>query len=55
MIKVRHHLLTPEEVRTGRRLNEDSTYEILNEMDHFRSAAPAGGAEPSVAIPGGAR
>jgi hypothetical protein len=55
MIKVRHHLLTPDEVRAGRRLNEDSTYEVLNEMDHFRSAAPSGGAEAGVAIPGAAR
>ncbi len=56
MIQVRHHLLTPEEVLAGRRLNEDSTYEILGQLDHRRAdPPPAAPAEGSVAIPGGAR
>jgi hypothetical protein len=55
LVKVRHHLLTPDEVRAGRRLNEDSTYEVLGEMDRLRATTPAGPLAPGAAIPGGAR
>jgi hypothetical protein len=55
LTKIRHHLLMPTEVQAGELLTDKSTYEVLGEMDHYRSAAPTGGAEPSVSIPGGAR
>ena len=63
METVRHHLLTPEEVLAGRRLNEDSTYERgINVVDVRRSEPPRGSAsaspgptEPAVTIPGGGR
>jgi hypothetical protein len=56
MIQVRHHLLTPAEVLAERRINEESTYEILGEFDRRRAESmPEGAAEGSVAIPGGAR
>ena len=54
--QVRHHLLTPEEVKAGRRINEESTYEGLAFLDHRRAAkAPAQSGEPPVSVPGGAR
>jgi hypothetical protein len=56
LTKVRHHLLTPEEVKAGRRLDEESTYEILGEFDHRRTEPlPSGAAESAIVIPGGAR
>jgi hypothetical protein len=56
LVKVRHHLLTPAEVLRGRRLNEDSTYEVLGELEHQRAQPLASAApEAGVPIPGGAR
>jgi hypothetical protein len=55
LTKVRHHLLMPEEVLAGRRLNDETTYEVLGELDHRRSDAPPAAATRAVAIPGGAR
>jgi hypothetical protein len=52
--KVRHHLLTPAEVLAGRRINEDSTYEVLGVLEHQRSDTPHAAANgETVAVPGG--
>jgi hypothetical protein len=54
LIKVRHHLLTQQEVLEGRRLNEDSTYEVLGQMDQRRKAKPvASTSEPRPPAAGG--
>lgn len=56
MTMVRHNLLTPQEVIDGRRLNEDSTYEVIGNLDRVRSASQTeAAAGQAVAIPGGAR
>lgn len=55
MEKWRHHLLTRDEVLAGGRLDGESTYEKLNEMDRRRTEPMPSGGEPAVAIPGGGR
>ena len=56
LTKVRHHLLTPEEVLAGRRLNDETTYEVLGELDRRRDeATPNPSPATAVAIPGSAR
>lgn len=53
LIKVRHHLLTQQEVLEGRRLNEDSTYEVLGQMDQRRKPKPAESTADSLPASGG--
>jgi hypothetical protein len=54
LIKVRHHLLMPQEILDGRRLNEDSTYEVLGQMDQRRQPKPVEPvSEPLPATSGG--
>lgn len=55
LTQVRHDLLTPEEVLAGRRLNDDATYQVTNELDHSASAAEPVGPTGEVARPGGVR
>jgi hypothetical protein len=56
MTMVRHNLLTAQEVIDGRRLIEDSTYEVISEMDRVRTLPQTDAAAgQAVAIPGGAR
>jgi hypothetical protein len=55
MVKKRHHLLTPEEVLAGGRLDDPSTYEVLSELDHAREGLQSAAATGALGVPGSAQ
>jgi hypothetical protein len=48
---VRHHLLTPEQVKSGMRIDAPSTYENIGEMEHRRKRPRSSEQQPAGGTP----
>jgi hypothetical protein len=52
---IRHHLLTPQQVLDGVKLDDQRTYEVVRELDHRRRPKRDGQSDPGtepIRLPG---
>jgi hypothetical protein len=51
LVMIRHHLLTPQQVKDGGRIDAPTTYEEIGVMDHHRTRPRATEQQPAGGTP----